>query len=110
MFCFWQQLFWVGHIHEIQHIILEEYAAEYGAYPSETEGLDAIHNHFYDERILIDPWGGPYGYRLEESPDMNGELAPYVWSCGPDGISGTDDDIDAKSRRIILPYVHWPAA
>jgi len=41
---------------------------------------------------FIDPWGAPYQY---VSPGKNGR-AFEIWSFGPDGIAGTEDDI-----------VHW---
>jgi hypothetical protein len=76
-------------------------------YPSEIKGLEELRPHipelFKDQGLLEDPWGRPYGYRLD-----NGR--PYIWSYGPDGLSGTDDDIDHKSHRRIAPYSHWPAA
>ena len=37
----------------------------------------------------IDPWGNEYQYR---TPGYNGRKFD-IWSYGPDGISGTDDDI-----------------
>ena len=39
---------------------------------------------------LRDPWGQPYQYRI---PALHSNLAYDLWSCGPDGISGTADDI-----------------
>ena len=60
-------------------------------------------DHFPKEAYLVDPWGKPYRYRLEED-------SFYVWSSGPDGLLGTDDDIDSNSRRFRWHYWHWPAA
>lgn len=41
-------------------------------------------------RIPDDPWGRPYMYK----PDGRGDFA--VWSVGPDGQDGTEDDIRAN--------------
>lgn len=75
--------------------------------PSEIQGLDDLRPHitklFKHLEHLEDPWDRPYGYRLHDG-------RPYIWSYGPDGISGTDDDIDHKSNHRIAPYYHWPAA
>ena len=74
---------------------------------SKIRELEDLRSHipelFKHQGHLEDPWGRPYGYRLQDGK-------PYIWSNGPDGLSGTDDDIDHKSRRIIPHYNHWPAA
>ena len=41
--------------------------------------------------LLIDPWGNP----LDCKPRGEGE-PPDVWSYGPDGENGTEDDIHGK--------------
>ncbi|MCL2824510.1 MAG: type II secretion system protein GspG [Polyangiaceae bacterium] len=41
---------------------------------------------------LVDPWGAPYVYfRIPTGYE--------IWSCGPDGLPGTEDD--------IYPREHW---
>jgi hypothetical protein len=42
------------------------------------------------ENLLADPWGNAYRY---ERPTGDDAKAFLVWSCGPDGVSGTADDI-----------------
>jgi general secretion pathway protein G len=45
--------------------------------------------HAYIDKVPIDPWNTPYIYRF---PGTNGK--PYdLFSCGPDGIPDTADDI-----------------
>lgn len=44
----------------------------------------------YVEQLKADPWGNPYQYSAEGKNNSN----KYdFWSSGPDGQSGTDDDI-----------------
>ncbi|MBN1341863.1 MAG: type II secretion system protein GspG [Phycisphaerae bacterium] len=40
--------------------------------------------------MLLDPWGTPYGYRF---PGKFNRDAYDLWSAGPDGRDGTEDDI-----------------
>lgn len=74
---------------------LETYKLLIGSYPS---SLDALHEappdladpskytQVYKDAIPADPWGRPYEYKL------NG--ADYeLRSLGPDGQSGSDDDV-----------------
>lgn len=74
---------------------------------SEIRGLEDLRSHFpepFQHQVpLEDPWSRPYGYRFQDGK-------PYIWSNGPDGLSGTDDDIDHKSHYRHAPYYHWPAA
>ena len=44
--------------------------------------------------IPTDPWGNPYQYVYPGVDDENG--SPDIWSMGPDGISGTLDDIASE--------------
>lgn len=89
---------------------LELFWDKHRAYPMESQGLDVLRNYDTKNISFVDPWGRPYGYRLEEAHDINRNHVPYVWSSGVDGLSGTDDDIDDKSRYRVPPYYHYPAA
>ena len=74
---------------------LETYRLELGSYPQQ---LEALHEQpsdladptkwyqFHKEEIKPDPWGNPYEYTLNGA---DFELR----SLGPDGKSGTEDDI-----------------
>ena len=45
---------------------------------------------------LMDPWRRPYRYdnsRQHWGVNMTGSDQPAIWSAGPDGIDGNDDDI-----------------
>lgn len=98
----------VGQIHILKMNLLC-FCIDHGAYPSESKGLSTLRK-FDRHSPTVDPWGRPYGYRLIKSPGTSENFEPYVWSYGPDGISGTIDDIDENSHRHHLHYYHWPAA
>jgi len=84
---------------------LELYAVDMRTFPSTEDGLQALVARPSDERAAqkwdgpylddtvppLDPWDNPYGY--EYPPSNNGRDFPDIWSAGPDGESGTDDDI-----------------
>ena len=38
----------------------------------------------------MDPWGKPYGYAC---PGTNKPNSYDLWSAGPDGIEGNEDDV-----------------
>ncbi|MFC1462349.1 type II secretion system protein [Verrucomicrobiota bacterium] len=63
---------------------------------------------------FCDPWGdkdtGQGAYRLVFDTDLDGKVAHpdtgeivpvhvIVWSCGEDGVSGTQDDVNSWSQR-----------
>ncbi|MCA9133024.1 MAG: type II secretion system protein GspG [Planctomycetales bacterium] len=75
--------------------MLETYKLEVGSYPSQLEHLYEQPSDLADpgkwmqiknEPIKPDPWGHPYEYSL------NGAVFTLK-SLGPDGQSGTEDDI-----------------
>ena len=45
----------------------------------------------YTSRDFVDPWGNPYLYCYPSKKNQNGDFD--FWSAGPDGQSGTADDI-----------------
>ena len=71
-------------------------------YPSSQSGLqalrtppaDAMHPDRWmatlDREVPMDPWGHPYMY---SQPGSHNPDKYDVWSMGPDGQDGTDDDI-----------------
>ncbi len=85
---------------------LKQYRFEIGRYPDTDEGLLALYeipdsvdeesgrwNGAYlegDIEDLEDPWGQEYEYK---SPGEFHEDAFDLWSIGPDGEDGTEDDV-----------------
>lgn len=71
-----------------------------GRYPTTEEGLSALveapegvadrWEGPYARTVANDPWGNPYQYRYPAQKSRDGY---DVWSMGPDGKSGTEDDI-----------------
>jgi hypothetical protein len=86
-------------------VALEEYARDCGGFPSQEQGLVALRTNpgvpgwagpYIEERDLTDPWGNALQYRAD------GDRV-QVWSNGPNGKSGTNDDIrmdDTDHDRI----------
>jgi general secretion pathway protein G len=51
-------------------------------------------NRRYVRELSTDPWGNPYNYK----PGTDTKKADFViFSSGPDGIPGTDDDVTSTS-------------
>lgn len=80
---------------------LEMYRLDNNFFPTTDQGLDALvtkptldpiprnyRDEGYIKRLSEDPWGNEY-YML--SPGENGKID--IYSVGPDGEEGTDDDI-----------------
>jgi general secretion pathway protein G len=76
---------------------LDLYQELNGTYPSVDEGIEAlwtcppsidpsVYKQVYKKPVGDDPWGNPYQYQIEGDTVV-------VFSCGPDGQLGTDDDI-----------------
>jgi general secretion pathway protein G len=88
---------------------LEAYNVNIGHYPNEQEGLlDALRiKPPFDNEAMgqnwrgpylkeepTDSWGNKYNYQLSQPGTPEADLTPYkLWSNGPDGMDGTDDDI-----------------
>ncbi|MFH1269178.1 MAG: type II secretion system major pseudopilin GspG [Planctomycetota bacterium] len=83
---------------------LQAYRLDIGDFPSTSQGLEALlaapsdlanqdkwFGPYLDSRVVPkDPWDNVYQY---EYPSKNQELWPDIWSFGPDGQDGTDDDV-----------------
>lgn len=80
---------------------LDQFEVGAGRYPSSDEGLNALITQpsnvkAWDGPYLKrnsapnDPWGKPYSYRF---PGTHNVKSPDLWSMGPDGQEGTEDDI-----------------
>jgi general secretion pathway protein G len=89
---------------------LEMYKLNMGRYPGEDDGgLRAllVQPNYHDPgmaeqwagpyikaEMLKDPWGNEIHYQLTQPGTPEAAQLPYrLWSSGPDGIDGTDDDI-----------------
>ncbi|MEM9174212.1 MAG: type II secretion system major pseudopilin GspG [Myxococcota bacterium] len=83
---------------------LEFYKLDNKRFPNSDQGLDALVNKpsaapvpknydpagYIKPEALMDPWDEPFQYR------QPGEHNPYtydIWSFGPDGVEGGEDDI-----------------
>lgn len=82
---------------------LELYEMGTGRLPTTEQGLEALlerpdglrdaskwNGPYLDDGSTIDPWGNPYQYAI---PGIHSRDGFDVWSMGPDGIDGTEDDI-----------------
>ena len=75
---------------------LRLYKLDNKQYPTQAEGLRALalSRQRYLEQLPVDPWGRPYQYL---NPGNRGEVE--VFSSGPDGVAGTEDDIGSWQPR-----------
>jgi len=82
---------------------LNMYRLNIGSYPTTDVGLEALRSPpanlpnplkwqgpYLEQQIPLDPWDNPYHY---ECPGRMNPDSYDVWSMGPDGQSGTEDDI-----------------
>jgi len=82
---------------------LQAYYLDLNSYPTTQQGLEALrtppgdlpnpakwNGPYLDSEVPLDPWGRPYQY---ECPGRYNPDTYDLWSLGPDGQSGTDDDI-----------------
>lgn len=82
---------------------LDMYATDLNTYPATEQGLVSLvevpsdlenpkkWTGPYLDKLPKDPWGNDYQYAY---PPSNGKKDfPDIWSLGPDGEDGTDDDI-----------------
>jgi general secretion pathway protein G len=77
---------------------LQTYAFDLKHFPPSSQGLDAlVHNlendgswngPYLSKELPLDPWRRPYVYRC---PGISGEYD--IFSSGPDGIEGNNDDV-----------------
>jgi type II secretion system protein G len=87
---------------------LDAYDVDMRGFPSTSQGLEALraapkdlankagwHGPYLTGPVPTDPWGRPYQYAYPGKHGGN----PDVWSLGPDGRNGTEDDITSWSDR-----------
>jgi len=81
---------------------LDLFKLDNGFYPMTDQGLEALVNppqigrnagnfrvggYLRDDRVPLDPWGTPYAYQCDDGYFF------VIWSVGPDGRPGTEDDV-----------------
>ncbi len=92
---------------------LDDFRLAFGRYPTETEGIAVLWNsenlEVDDEeeesawrRFLTDPvpedvWGNEWNYTDDVDEDLPREYE--LWSNGPDGEEGNDDDITSWTEE-----------
>ena len=75
---------------------VDSFEVDDGFYPKSLQGLvqrtDGATNWHgpYLDKLPVDPWGGKYIYEYPGKHNTNGY---DLFSAGPDGKAGTDDDI-----------------
>lgn len=80
---------------------LKLYQLDMADFPRGDDGLGALyanpqasdtrwHGPYLEEKALQDPWGQAYRY---EWPTERLTTKPAIWSVGPDGQDGTQDDV-----------------
>jgi general secretion pathway protein G len=82
--------------------VLNRYKIDNRRFPTEAEGLAALTNSEkrYLDKLPVDPWGQPYRYA---NPGKRQEVE--VFSYGPDGKPGTDDDIGSWEKyETVQPH------
>ena len=85
------------------HTPLEAYRLDLKSFPTSSQGLQALRTipadlasptrwqgPYLDNEIPLDPWDNEYRY---EYPGKRQADRPDIWSLGPDGADGTEDDI-----------------
>lgn len=83
---------------------LEHYYLDCDGFPTTEQGLAALASRpadladrvtwrgpYVSGQIAADPWGNPYNY--EYPPTHGTDDLPDIWSSGPDGEEGSEDDI-----------------
>ena len=85
---------------------LDMYKLEGGSYPTTAQGLKALVEKPVSEPVPtkwqqimkmepLDSWKKPYGYKFPGSKDST---KPELFSAGPDGIFGNEDDISSEDE------------
>jgi general secretion pathway protein G len=85
--------------------VLDAFEIDAGRYPTTEEGLRALVEQpasvtewkgpYLSHGVPNDPWGNPFGYRC---PGQHNTSGYDLYSFGPDGQEGGDDDIDNWSH------------
>jgi general secretion pathway protein G len=85
---------------EVLENALRLYRLDVSTYPATDAGLEALsqapgdtdkwQGPYLEQDSLQDPWGRPYQYQF---PGQYSEDKPDIWSLGPDGEDGSEDDV-----------------
>jgi general secretion pathway protein G len=89
-------------------VALDAFEIDIGRYPTAVEGLRALverptseaegwQQPYLKRDIPLDPWGNEYVYRCPGQYNQDGY---DLYSCGPDGKLGGDDDITNWSDEV----------
>jgi len=80
---------------------VDTFEVDCGRYPTSEEGLQALvaapaglagwHGPYLNISLFADPWHNAYVYRC---PGLHNPRSYDLHSLGPDGLDGTEDDID----------------
>jgi general secretion pathway protein G len=86
---------------QLFRLAVEMYRLHVGSYPTTAHGLQALKTPPADlpnpekwkgpylrRPLPLDPWGNPYQYERDDKQER-----PKIWSFGPDGRTGTADDV-----------------
>ncbi len=82
----------------------EEYRANFGRYPGDgyagatwsSSDFDGVEVFSFRDIPDLDPWGNPYRFRRYSIPNQEAYRI-RIWSYGPDGEDGSDDDLVLQS-------------
>lgn len=79
---------------------LDQFEVDVGRFPSSEEGLASLMEQpgnskgwagpYLKQKISNDPWGHPYLYKF---PGQHNPKGFDIFSSGPDGAEGTEDDV-----------------
>jgi len=86
-------------------VALDAFEIDNGRYPTTSEGLRALLEQpsdaddwkgpYLKKAVSLDPWGNEYVYKL---PGQHNEYGYDLYSFGPDGRQGSEDDVINWSR------------
>lgn len=96
---------------DILAVALGRYHFHTGIWPTSEIGLKGLARHPgtanwngpYISHSGTDPFGTPYTYK----PPLNATNCPILFSCGPDKLPGTPDDIYPSSPEKFNPGTEW---
>ena len=87
-------------------VALDAFEIDNGRYPTSSEGLDALLKQpvnaddwkgpYLKKDVPLDPWGNKYVYK---QPGQYNEFGYDLYSYGPDGQQGSDDDVTNWSEK-----------